>query len=84
MQAIHASRKEYTESYRPDLEARKQRVRDAEAKRRAADMERIERDVRAGRHGTVGPLFGDDGEGVAPATPGDHDNGGDGSDAEGA
>lgn len=58
--AIHNSRTEYYGSYRPDLEARKQRTRDAEAQRRAADMARIERDVRAGQHGTVGPLLGDD------------------------
>lgn len=80
MQAIHGSRKEYMESYLPDLEARKQRVRDAEAKRRAADMDRIERDVQAGRHGTVAPLFGEDTEGAVPARP-DSD---DGNDAGGA
>lgn len=62
MQAIHNSRTEYYGSYLPDLEARKQRTRDAEAQRRAEDMARIERDVRAGQHGTVGPLLGDDGD----------------------
>ena len=63
VQAIQGSRREYAESYLPDLEARKQRSRDAEAKRQQEDMARIARDVQAGQHGTVTPLFGSNDEG---------------------
>eukprot|EP00892_Ulva_mutabilis_P000331 jgi/Ulvmu1/10299/UM060_0101.1 len=70
--AIHSSRTEFEQSYMPDLEARKQRVRDAEAKRRADDMARIARDIAAGQHGTVTPLFGD-AEEAAPGGDGDGD-----------
>ena len=58
LQAIQHGRQEYYEGYKVDLDNRKQQMKEAEERRRAAEMAKIREDIASGIHGEVKPIMG--------------------------
>jgi hypothetical protein len=76
LQAIQRGREEYNSGYKVDLEARKQQRLEEEARRQAAEMEKVRADIMSGDHGTVRTVIPGRGDEAAfnDASSDDHDN----------